>query len=402
MPAPRASQDAVSQDSDHVPPNRRVVQDIVSASTNASPIGLDTVRIGVEQFKVEPSAEFTIHGTARHSTGETSDVPLWRRPNGDPVIGTRAARNTDLAQITVRSYDYMSVQSSLPKILYGDNVCPVSAPNEVEQALRELETHLRENGIRCRLTHCPVHRVDIFRNVRTDAPIGDFKESLRELEAPYLSARDNGHEGMKWDSNQGGSSEREITLYDKSKEAGLETPNVQRLEYRLQSRRVVEAQVSDLSTTDLCEDLNLVRSAFREIVEELFPQPPQHLRENGAEDASNPGVSSPGQNDDGDESGLQITSSDIRPVLEAIRSEKGSNCHSLSLTAWTLLWAIYPQPEQLWDAFKRAAASEAGPTGGKYTVRDKERKTRDYAHLLDEDLKTEDQRLAQLREKLLA
>lgn len=402
MKAPSDPQGAASRDSDHVPPDRRVVQDIVSASTNSSPIGIDTVRIRVVQFKIEPSADFTIYEKAHHSTGETSDVPLWRQPNGDPVIGKRAALNTDLAQITVRSYDYMSVQSSLPKILYGDNVCPVSTPNEVEQALSELETHLRENGIGCRLKNCPVDRVDICRNVRTDAPISDFKESLRELDAPYLSARDNGYEGMKWDSNQGGSSEREITLYNKSKEAGLEKPNIQRLEYRLQRRRTVTSQIGDLSVTELCEDLTLIHSAFREIVEELFPQPPRHLRENGAEDPSKSAVSPPRQSDDGDQSGLQITSSDIRQVLAAIRSEKGSNCHSLSLTAWTLLWAIYPQPGQLWDAFKRAAGSEDGPSSGKYTIRRKKRETRSYAHLLDEELRTEGQRLVQLREKLLS
>jgi hypothetical protein len=134
----------------------------------------------------------------------------------------------------------MSLQSSLPKVLFAENVRPVSTPKEFGRALNELEAHLHKNGIRCRLTGCPIDRVDICRNVRTDAPIIDFKESLRELSAPYLSARDNGYEGMKWNSNQGGSSsQREITLYNKSQEADLEKPNIQRLEYRLQRRRTV-------------------------------------------------------------------------------------------------------------------------------------------------------------------
>lgn len=400
MPRTDALNDSPSQENDQRSSDRRVVKDIVSANTNKFPIGLDTIRIEVVEFDIEPTADFTIRESANHSTGETFDVPLWRQSSGGPVTGQRASLNTDLAQITVHSIDHMSVQSSIPKVLYGDNVRPVSTPEEFARALEELETHLRKHGVKCRLMDCPVVRVDICRNVRTNAPISDFKESLRELDVPYLGAHDNGHEGMKWTSNQGNStSQRHITLYNKSSEAGLEEPNIQRLEYRLQRSRVVKSQIGSLSTTELCEDLTRVQTVFRDIVEELFPEPPSHLEEKGAGYLSRSDAS---PSIDEDDQSAQITSTDIRPVLAAIRSERGSRCHSLNHVAWTLLWVTYPNPDQLWEAFKQAADSEDGPSNGKYRVRDKAEEARDYACMLDEDLKTEVERLAQLREKLLS
>ena len=400
MPNPAVPLKSSSQENEDGPLNRRVLQDIVYATTNASPIGLDTVRIHVKEFSIQPTAGFTIRESTEHSTGKSSDVLLWRQPSGDPVFGKRAFLNTDLAQITVLDADCMSVQSSLPKVLHGDNIRPVSTAAEFARALGELEDHLHEHGITCRLTACSLSRVDICRNVRTDAPISDFKESLRELDASYLSARDNGYEGMKWNSNQGGSwSQREITLYSKTREAGLEESNIQRLEYRLQRRSVVEDQIGTLTTADLCEDLTVVSSAFRDIVEELFPEPPSHLKEKGAGNLSRRDGS---PSTDKDNQSAQITSSDIRPVLAAIRSDEGSRCHSLSRTAWTLLWVFCPYPDQLWTAFQRAAGSEDGPSGGKYRVRDKAKEARPYACMLDKNLKTEAERLAQLREKLLS
>lgn len=382
--------------------DRRVLQDIVSNSTNSSSVGLDTVGIRVEEFDVESGSDFKIFETAEYSTGETSDVPLWRKPSGDPVEGKKAILSTGLTLVTVGSIDYMKVQSSLPKVLSGHNNIPVSTPEDISLALNKLEFHLEEQGIHCTLKDCPVDRVDICRNVRTDAPISDFEELLRDLQAPYLSARDSGYAGMKWDSKQSGySSEREITFYDKSSEAGLEIPNIQRLEYRLQRRRVVKSRVGELSTTDLCQDLAWMHDTFRDIVEDLFPEPPARPEESGPEDLDSQVSCPPNEVEEHAQSAPQITTSDLQTLLAAIRSEEGSGCHALSRLNWALLWLLHPKPQRLWEALKRAADSEDGPSGGKYAVRNKVQEARSYARMVDEGLKTEDERLERLKRKLL-
>ncbi len=379
--------------------NGRGVQDIVHPNTNVSPIGVDTVRIHVEDFDVGDAAEFTIKEQSDYSTGETESVPLWRKSDGTVNTGNRAILNTSLAQVTVQSIDFMSVQSTLPKLLHGDNVRPVSTPAGIRQALEELEEHLSSEEIDCSLNGQPLARVDLCRNVRTDTPLPDLEPFLKRLDAPYLQPRDNGHDGIKWVSGQGGpSSEREITLYNKSEEAGLPAPRIQRLEYRLQRERTVNSKLgghanADVTTEDLSQDLSSARSAFREIVKELFPDPP-----GGSDPAGGKEPNGGGSSCGGDE---QITSSQIRQLLGKIRSEHGENCHALNRTIWPLLLSVHPDPDHLADALERAAASEDGPARGKYQVRQKTREARRHAQVLNGQLSTAGEHLGQLRSKLL-
>lgn len=383
--------------------NRGVVKDIVSDNTNSSNIGLDTVKIRVEDFSIASWSDIEPHQKYVYSTGETEGTPLWKEPNGDVVMGDKATLNTDLTQITVLGVDYMAVQSSLPKVLRQDNNIPASSPENISVALNKLESHLEEQGINCTLKDCPLDRVDVCRNVRTDTPISDFKESLRNLELPYLSSRDTGFEGMKWDSKQSGSSsQREITFYNKSSEAGLEMPNIQRLEYRLQRRRAVKSQIGELSTADLCQDLTWMRDAFRDVVEELFPEPQARLKKNGHEDPGSQSTAPLDGTSGNAQSTPKITTSDLKSLLAAIRSENGGRCHSLNRLIWVLPWLVHPKPEELWRALERAAESDVGPSGGKYSVRDKVQEARPHARIIDEDLKAEDERLARLRRKLLS
>ncbi len=246
----------------------------------------------------------------------------------------------------------------------------------------------------------PVGRVDLCRNVRTDTPLADLEPLLKRLDAPYLQARDNGFDGVKWVSLQKGrSSEREVTFYNKSEEAGLKDPHIQRLEYRLQRKRVVDSKLGSYTTDDLCEDLGVVRSAFRLIVEELFPEP---SADSDDEDSISE-VATDASADDAceEENSGEITSDQIRQFLEEIRSEHGENCHALSRALWPLLLATHPDPDQLVDALERAAASEDGPTKGKYKVRRKTRQARRHARKLSEKLNTSEEQLLRLRSKLL-
>lgn len=377
------------------------VQDILPKNTNVSPIGIDSVRLHVDDFSVEDTAEFTIYEQSDHSTGEIQSVPLWTDSEGTVITGNRATLNTSYFQATVRSVDFLSVQASLPKLLHGNNVRPVSTPADVRHALNALEDRLAERGIDCSLSGRPLGRVDICRNVRTETPIEDLKPLLKHLDAPYLEPRDNGHEGVKWTSLQGGrSSDRELTFYSKSKETGLPDPHVQRLEYRLQRKRTVQSKLGDCTTDDLCESFTAVRPAFREIVKELFPDPPPESDD--GDSGSDERIEAFGDHTSEGGSSAQITSDQIRRLLHEIRSKHGEDCHALSRAVWPLLLATHPDPDRLVNALERAAASEEGPTRGKYQVQHKTRQARPYAQALSEELTASHERLQRLRAKLLS
>jgi len=373
------------------------VQDIIPNNTNATPIGIDTVRIHLNDFAIDDTADFNIHEKSDYATGETQSVPLWESASGTVITGDRATLNMCLFQVTVRSVDFMSVQASLPKLLHGNNVRPATAPEHVQQALNALEDRLAQHGIECSLSGRPLSRVDICRNVRTDTPMADLKPLLKRLDAPYLQPRDNGHEGVKWASLQSRRSERAVTFYSKSKEADLPDPHVQRLEYRLQRKRTVQSKLGDCTTDDLCESLSAVRAAFREIVTELFPDP---LDSDDGDSGSSERKAPSG--DDPDKGSGQITSDQIRQLLREIRSEHGEDCHALSRALWPLLLAIHPNPDRLEKALERAAASEDGPSKGKYQVRRKTRQARPHVQALSEDLYVSNERLQRLRAKLLS
>lgn len=118
------------------------VQDIIPNNTNVSPIGIDTVRVHLEDFAVENTADFSIHEQSDYSTGETQRVPLWTESDGTVIEGDCAVLNTPLFQVTVRGIDFMSVQTSLPKFLHGNNVRPATTPEDVQRALDTLEEQL--------------------------------------------------------------------------------------------------------------------------------------------------------------------------------------------------------------------------------------------------------------------
>lgn len=403
--------DAASHD-----PDGRGVQDIIPNNTNVSPIGIDTVRIHLGDFAVGDTADFKVYNKSDYPTGETDSVPLWKASDGTPITGSKATLNTSTVQVTVRSVDFMSVQASLPKLLRGNNRRPAATPDECSRALTTLESQLEEQGIHCSLSGKPLGRVDICRNVRTEIPLADLEPHLKHLDAPYLEPRDNGYGGVKWVSLQSGrSSDREVTLYNKSGDAGLSDPNIQRLEYRLQRKRVVESKLDESTTADLTESLTSVRSAFRRIVTELFPKSDDGSGDGDSNESSS-GDSSSGDISSGDggskqggaasndtcgEPGL-ITSTQIRGLLRKIRSEHGDNCHALNRAMWPLLLATHPDPDHLADALERAAASEDGPTRGKYKVRKKAREARGLAQELSGGLTTSAERLKTLRAKLLS
>jgi len=370
--------------------DRHVLQDVVSSTAGLSPIGVDTVRLLVEDFDLGKAPDLTLQEHTDLATGETQQSHLGTTEDDVTVRGSGAFSNTGLARVSLKDEDRLIVEASLPRVLNGNNLRPVSSTSQLSDALTKLEDHLEEHGLSCRLDGCPIYRLDVCRNVPTSAPISDYEHALSHQSVPYLTSRDHGHPGVKWVSSQGGttSSQREITFYSKSDEADLVTPRVQRFEYRLQRRRAVRRHVGDISTADLQKDFTPVRELFRGIVRDLFPTPDADSSRTRPKDGRSPTA--------------VPTADDLEPVIEEIRDEHGPNCHLLNRLAWVLLYALHGKPDRLLQMLQRVMASDAGPSNGKYQVQRKTREARRHAQHLDEGVATDRERLIQLRAKLLA
>lgn len=383
------------------PNESRELQGVIDPNTKVSPIGIDTVQIHVDDFAVEDRADFRVDDLPRQSTGKTKSVPLWETSSGEVVRGRSAFLNTTLLQVAVRRVDLMTVRASLPKLIYGNNNRPVSTTEEVKEALGELHEQLLQCGIDCTLKNQPLSRIELFRNVRTDAVLADLKPSLRRLglETPYSETRYRGYDGINWVRRQKeGAPVSEVTFHDKSKEAGLPKPRIQRLTYVLQRKRAVQSRFGEYTiaenytTGHLCGSLNPVRSVFREIVEELFPESladkPTDIWSNG--------------NFVGEEEDPTITSDRVCGLLSEIGSHHGQNCHALNWSVWAPLLSSHNDPEQLIDALEGTNGSDDGPTGGKHQVQDEVRPARRYAEKLNNDPASHREQLEALRSKLLS
>ena len=395
----------------------RVVNDITRDNTNGSQVGIDTIRCHVKQFTVDPNTPLEITQHAYNSTGETDDKPLAKRTDGTVITGSEATLNRDRFQATVLGVHALFIQCSMPALTWGDNTEPVTTPYQYEAALTKLQSLLESEGIRCSLEDCLLSRIDVCRNVQTESPITAYEQALKRQNIPYLVSRDHGHTGVKWVStrNGQGASNRELSFYSKTDEANLDTPRVQRLEYRLQRKRAVENELGEITAGALCETLAPVQEVFQDVVSELLstadslPEPDGVDNTNGRDNQENAdttaGVDDPGQTEGANEqvevSTGMLTSAQIEDIIAYQREEYGQNCHSLNRTAWVIIVLACSDPDQLEKAFQIAASSNAGPGRGQYQVRDKFEEARECARMFEDGLKTEAERMSELQAKLL-
>lgn len=378
-----------------------VAQGAFSHQTDVSPIGIDLVDILVSDFTAEALPNLADQQETGLEPNPRFGGTGWPvEPDGELLV------TTDLAQVAVSRNDHLRIRASLPALLTNRDIRPVSTPEDVERAFAKLENHLQEQGVQCTLEDHPLVRVDICRNVRTETPISELKVLLEQrcvpIQAPLLSCRKTDYDGVKWTGKRqrGGGYDREITLSNKSKDAGADEPHIQRFTYRLQRRSAVSSTLGDFKTSDLCHRLAAIRSTFRGAVARLFPAPPPEENSQSLDQSSD--AFEPQAEEAADENGgsPQTTVDQLRWLLARMRSGSRTSRDEFFRVAWPFLFAVHPDPDRLEEMLVLAAASKDGPVGGKYPAEDKIKAARRHAGRLGQNEKGPDPRVAHLGKKL--
>lgn len=233
------------------------------------PIGIDTACFLVEDFTIGKNAELTVRGHTNTGTGEVVSDPLYRSgKSGHLVEGKVATYNHNRFQVRIYGPTALSLQTNLPKVLRADNVWPVHTPAELDRATAQLETLLRRSGIEADVAGSTITRLDICRNFQTEGALSEYHPLFGELTFPHTDRTFYGNGNVQWKNG-----ERQLQLYDKSKETSLDTSCIQRLEYRLTSARSVRRHVGTGTVEELRADFSAAQSAFKEAVETLIPEP---------------------------------------------------------------------------------------------------------------------------------
>ena len=253
---------------------------------------IDTVRLRLRGYEVEPSAALTVEPVPYEvRSGElvSEEALLWTA-NGADVRGKKAYFNSERFNFTLlpptSSGDLLApeasafVSFSLPKVLHGTNVEPLDRDGAAE-AFRLVEVGLAAAGVRTDLRQAFLSRVDLFRNVSAAEPFRCYAPLFDALEARRKQKRDYGSTFL-WHNTL-----REVCVYDKKAEleaAGFETQglpkNFLRFEYRcLKPRTVLEVVDCGGNTVgDLVRGYGAVRTSYRRaMANELFRATPSDV-----------------------------------------------------------------------------------------------------------------------------
>lgn len=247
---------------------------------------LDTVRLLLTEYEVEPGAALTVQPTpyeARSGVLVAPEAVLWEA-GGKPVCGAKAYLNTERLNFTLQPRSpgggalfsgapaFATVSCSLPKVLHGSNVEALDRDGAAE-AFRIVEEELAEAGVRTEIEQALLSRVDLFRNIDASEPFRCYAPLFTVLDAKRTQRREYGSTYL-WHNTL-----REVCVYDKREEllragespAGLPA-NCLRFEYRaLKSRSVLSLLDCGKTVRELLRGYSGVQRAYRGAMEkELF------------------------------------------------------------------------------------------------------------------------------------
>jgi len=252
----------------------------------AGRIGVDTLRLRVlgPEIDVESMGEDTAlvinEGAVNTATGNYHEYSLFHTPGGAVETG-RKAYVRGLSGLVVDILESgLYVCFSAPRQAYGTNVSPVPAA-ELPSVIRGVGATLKQQGLLrpgMDLMDARLSRVDLFRNIRLDRAPAAYRAVLERRMFPRMTRNvhtaPDGTTTLYWTA-----SDRQLTTYNKSAEAALDDPHVQRFEYRLTNAKAIRRYLPGLKTArDLCAEYaaagEAFRAAFRTLVEDPLPGDP--------------------------------------------------------------------------------------------------------------------------------
>lgn len=221
---------------------------------------LDTVKLLLNDYEVAKDSILQVQ-PAPYRVGESAPVfefPLFKDNTGREFTGSRAYLNTDKLNLTIQPYVKSRhgvctfAQFSIPKVASGDNNFYAIDKAGTRLAIEEVENELAESGIKTKLDHAHISRIDTIRNVETIEPFCSYYSLFTLLKCKRGIQRGYGTTMLLHNTQQ------EFCIYDKVEELrsrGIDTARypgqTMRFEHRLLNKAKVESvygftQVQDI------------------------------------------------------------------------------------------------------------------------------------------------------------
>jgi hypothetical protein len=163
------------------------------------------------------------------------------------------------------------VQFSVPKVAIGSNFHSTDHQG-TSRALKAVQKHLRDIGIKTNIKTASLSRIDAFKTVETEEPYSAYHPVLSMLQGQRLAKRDYGTTFL-WANTQ-----QEICIYDKLVEmrqrkvsiAGFPENSV-RFEHRMLKGRKIQETLGMKSVSDLLAGYDHVRDTYNAVMrKQLF------------------------------------------------------------------------------------------------------------------------------------
>jgi hypothetical protein len=237
---------------------------------------LDTLKLTLEEFEVDPRAELELQPASINAgTGELATEHVLWRINGREVRGMKAWHNSERVNITFNprreapgTQALCILQFSVPKVATGGNYYPTDYRG-TQAALEAVQKHLDDVGIRANLKRATVGRLDAAKTVAAREPFAGYAPVLSRLQGKRTERRDYGNMFLF------GNTRWEAAFYDKCEEmrrakvpvAGLPVNSV-----RAELRALKASKVRELfgieRAGELVDSLDHIRAVYRSHMEE--------------------------------------------------------------------------------------------------------------------------------------
>jgi len=237
---------------------------------------IDTLKLMLGSYHVAPGNNLTVQ-PASYIEGSgriLSEYPLWRKPSGAVVKGSKAFYNSEHINLTIAPLKESGVQAfvkfSVPKIYYGDNY--YSTGREGTQAvLGIVERELLEAGIETDIQEASLSRIDTCATAIMEEAFPSYAPIFSLLNGSRQQRRDYGTTFL-WENSQ-----IQQCIYDKNREAenrgiapGTYPAQSMRAEYRLLNKRKIESTLGFSSVGMLPNQWDLLKDRSRQAWSKLF------------------------------------------------------------------------------------------------------------------------------------
>lgn len=192
---------------------------------------------------------------------------------------TEPMKETGIVQIssftnpkTNTNTPFLKVACSVPKYMNGQNFY-TSNKTEYKRFLEQVETDLREIGIKTDVKNCSVSRLDLTENVFTDFPYFEYLPILNNSQSERYKCRDYGKSTFLC-----GNHSRQVCCYDKidcMKELEENIPteiineNVFRCENRLLKKDVIQ-KYDIITNQNIITNFDSMKDIYKENVKKIL------------------------------------------------------------------------------------------------------------------------------------